>query len=495
MDKSQYLLKLEIDQLRHRIESEPQQVLAVAEQCLTRAKQIEFSDGILQSLIIMSRCLWCDMDYRAGLKTIKQAFTYQNSLETDDYLPEILHVHALHFWGQAKYYSAQQFWINALEQAALVEENEILIECLIGLGNVWRITNEHKLAGATHELAVKVANNTRIHWLEGKARILWAWDLYLLNQYVEMLTVLDGAEEALRGHPDRTWQAEVWDFRGLALLGLERLSDAEEATQRAHELAVKHDLVWMKAHSFISRARLELLRKNLDHATELLQLAEASADKFDNGELLSQICYQQSRVAEEQGDFRAALAAFRKYRQFSTAMLREQTIRAGLDKARASKRQLEQRARKLINRVRAQHEYDPEKHLSNVVSETYWWEQMVQFKAELQHATHSVIVIQHNDAHFLDVCTELVHSLCASQDLLSRLSSQRLGLLLAEKDDAAQQVYQTLLNMLAIYPWQRKGLSDEQPIVTLHSILSFPFTLEQLEEMSPQEESYGSSTQ
>lgn len=165
MDKSQYLLELEIDQLRHRIESEPQQVLAVAEQCLSRATQLGFSDGILQSLIIMSRCLWCNMDYRRGLKTIKQAFTYQNSLDTDDYLPEILHVHALHFWGQAKYYTAQQFWINALEQAALVDENEILIECLIGLGNVWRITNEYKLAASTHELAVKVANNTRIHWL------------------------------------------------------------------------------------------------------------------------------------------------------------------------------------------------------------------------------------------------------------------------------------------------------------------------------------------
>jgi len=495
LDKSQYLLELEIDQLRHRIESEPQQVLAVAEQCLSRATQLGFSDGILQSLIIMSRCLWCNMDYRRGLKTIKQAFTYQNSLDTDDYLPEILHVHALHFWGQAKYYTAQQFWINALEQAALVDENEILIECLIGLGNVWRITNEYKLAASTHELAVKVANNTRIHWLEGKARILWAWDLYLLEQYVDMLTVLDGAEEVLRGHSDRTWQAEVWDFRGLALLGLESLADAEDATQRAHELAVKHDLVWMKAHSYISRARLELLRKNLDKASKLLHAAEVSAEKFDNGELLSQICFQQSRVAEESGDFKSALEAFRKYRKFSITMLREQTILVGRDKARASKRQMEQRARKLINRVRSQHEYDPEKHLSNVVSETYWWEQMMEFKAELQHSSHSVIVIQHRDPHFLDVCTELVHSLCAHNDLLSRISSQRLGLLLAEKDEAAEQVYQTLLNMIEIYPWQRKELSGEMPNVTLHSILSFPFTLEQLEEMSLQEESYGSPTQ
>nr|MBF4359184.1 hypothetical protein [Vibrio anguillarum] len=97
----------------------------------------------------------------------------------------------------------QQYWINALEQSALVDEVEIQIESLIGLGNVWRITNEYQLSCSTHELAVKVANNSRIHWLEGKARILWAWDLYLLNQYIDMLTVLDGAEEALQDHPDK----------------------------------------------------------------------------------------------------------------------------------------------------------------------------------------------------------------------------------------------------------------------------------------------------
>ncbi|MFA0519895.1 hypothetical protein AB4501_23400, partial [Vibrio sp. 10N.222.55.E8] len=132
------------------------------------------------------------------------------------------------------------------------------------------------------------------------------------------------AEDALKYHKDNTWHAEVWDFRGLALLGLERLDDAEKATAKAHNLAIKHNLVWMKAHSYISRARLELLRKRPEQATELLKLAELSANEFDNGELLSQICYQQSLVAEENLDFKGALVAFKKYRQYSIGMLREQ---------------------------------------------------------------------------------------------------------------------------------------------------------------------------
>ncbi|WP_391091731.1 hypothetical protein [Vibrio sp. NH-UV-68] len=493
MDKSQRLLEVEIEQLKGRIETDPEKVWAVAEQCASRSAQILYPEGEIQCLVIMSRCAWCSMEYRKGLKYIKEAYSKLNVLDTDDLLPEILHIHALHYWGQAKYYSAQQYWINALEQSALIDETEIQLEALIGLGNVWRITNEYHLAKTTHELAVKVANNARIGWLEGKARILLAWDYYLLNNYVEMLSVLDGAAEALKDHYDKTWQAEVWDFRGLALLGLERIEDAEEATNKAHDLAIRHDLIWMKAHSFISRARVELLRKQPQKAAGLLIKAEQSAVTFDNGELLSQICFQQSLVAEESGDYRLALEAFRKYRRHSTNMLREQTARVSSDKARASKRQLEQRARKLINRIRGQHEFDPEKQLSQMVSETYWWEQLVLFKTELKRSNHAVIMLQHSDSNYLDICTELAHSLCNKQDLLSRLSSERLGILLADKGDEAVGVFDVLTKMIEIYPWHRKGLNNELPKVVYHDILSFPFTLDQLEENQRQEEHDGST--
>lgn len=216
---------------------------------------------------------------------------------------------------------------------------------------------------------------------------------------------------------------------------------------------------------------------------------------FDNGELLSQICFQQSRVAEECGEFKMALQAFKKYRKHSTEMLREQTARVSNDKARASKRQLEQRARKLINRIRGQHEFDPEKQLSQMVSEIYWWEQLVLFKTELKRSNHAVIIIQHSDSGYLDVCTELAHSLCNKRDLLSRLSGERLGMLLADKGDEALNVFHVLAKMIEIYPWHRKGLDKPLPKVSFQDILTFPFTLEQLEEHQQQESRNGSITE
>lgn len=36
--------------------------------------------------------------------------------------------------------------------------------------------------------------------------------------------------------------------------------------------------------------------------------------------------------------------------------------------------------------------------------------------------------------------------------------------------------------MLDIYPWKRRGLDGPKPTLYLQDILTFPFTLEQLEE-------------
>ncbi len=58
MDKSQQLLETEIAQLRSKIEAEPEKVFATAEQCVARANQILYPDGVIQGLIIMSRCLF-----------------------------------------------------------------------------------------------------------------------------------------------------------------------------------------------------------------------------------------------------------------------------------------------------------------------------------------------------------------------------------------------------------------------------------------------------
>lgn len=483
MNKSPETLDIEIDQLKRRLTINPGEVIRQAELCLARARQQHSSEAIIESLLIMSRCCWHLSQPKLGFRYAKEALTEQNRLDADEQLPTILHLKALHSFGAGKYFTAQQYWINALEQAALEEDIIIEIKSLMGLGDIWRETQQYDIACSTHKLAVHVANNTRKDWLEGRARILWAWDLYLAKNYVEMLEVLDGAQELLEDYPEKKWLAELWDFRALALLGLERLEDAEEATQTALDLATTHNLTWLKVHSAINRARLELMLGNIDIATELLEMAESAMDQSSNhdDELLSQIYYQQSIIAEQRHQLQLAFNAFKKYRHHALELVRNQKLRESKDIARESKRQLEKRAKKLINRVKGLYEYNPERHLSNVVSETYWWEQLMMFKTELLHASHTVIVIHHDNPKYIDICMELAHSLCSSRDLVSRLHSNKLGLLLAEKDKEAFEMYKIIQQMLKLYPWQRQGLEETIPAIALHNILTFPFTLEQLD--------------
>lgn len=493
MDTAHILLKNELEQLAKLCEAEPDTVLVSANQCLSKADQVLYPEGGIKACVIISQCYWYMMDYVAGLKTIKEALIRLNRLDTDLYLPEILHVHALQFWGQAKYYSAQQFWTKALEQAALVDETTIEIESLIGLGNVWRATQQHQLAMSTHALAVHVSNNARIDWLEGKSSIQLAKDYYLLNNYIEMFSTLDSAEEVLKHNGNQHWKAEIWDLRGLALLGLERIEDAEVATIKAYNLATENNLPLIQTQAYINRARLEIIRNNLESAKQFLSDAEFSAKQVGDDDLLSQICFQQSTVAEKQKHFENALIAFKKYRSHSIAQLKHQTALLSQDKARATMHQLDQQARKLINRIRRQVEFHHgEIGYTNLVSETYWWEHLVLFKSELTATTYAVILIQHANPAYLEVCVELAQCLCNKEDLISRISEDRVALLVGVKDAKAEKLHQFIQQTLSNYPWERRGLKQDTPMIELHDLLTFPYTLEQLDEMNqPAEINHG----
>ncbi|MZI94600.1 hypothetical protein F9817_15510 [Vibrio sp. CAIM 722] len=490
MSNRSLALEQTIQRLTNRLVQDPEQVLTDAHDCLLQAKTYNDNAATLQCLLLITQSSWRLKELKASLKYIRAALRLQQSLDNDDYLADIYHYHAVIYWEQAQYYTAQQYWIQSLEQSAWSDNPCIQIEALLGLGNVWRVTEEYKLAKATHELAVRAANSIRHTELEARARIFLSWDLYYLERYPEMLTVLQGADDLLQHNPDKILEAQVWDFRAVALLELGQVDAAEKAANQAHALADTYQSVWMKTLAMMSLAKIELLKGQTEQALKWLREAESHAQfsEVNSDEILARIYQKQSDIAEQMGDMQSAYLAFKHFRSHSLAYVRSQTAQLGSDKARLSKQQLEQKARKLINRIRGLHEYNPDKRYSNMVSETFWWEQLVQLKTELRQSNYSVIVVRHNDPRIIDVCTELTHTLSSSNDFLTRLSSERVGWLIADKGAEAEQLCRTLSQMLTIYPWHRKGLSCELPSVILQNILMFPFTLEQLEQESDNEE-------
>lgn len=438
---------------------------------------------VLQLMMLAAKFYLDNEQLPKGLKHIRHAYRLQQTLETDDYLAEILHIHARIFWKQAKYYSALQFWTRALELSAWSDSTDVQIQALIGLGNVWRATGVYNLAKVTHELAVKIANHTRQGQLEIRSRIFLSWDLYLLKQYPSMLTELEVAEDLLKSTPNDTLKAQTFDFRAAALLELGCIEDAHQATTIAQTLAETHGFDEMHILALINKAKIDVRREMPKLALEWLFKAEtiANANTSINHEVLALIYLQQSVTLESLTEYHEALNAYQRFRFHSLAHERETAMQLGLDKARKSKSLHEQRARKIINRLRGQYDFDSGKQLPKLVSETLWWERLVEFKTQLKNSNYSVIMLHHASPEHIDTCTEMTHSLSGPGDYLARLDSTHLGWLINSKGSSASELYDILRQMLKLYPWERRGLANTRPNVSLHNILMFPFTLEQLE--------------
>lgn len=469
-----------LKQLEARLEScsdNADSIKADIETVLSLSQGMHFKYGEVYAKLLISLAHWHLMQYPIGFKIARELLNSHQELEDDDLQPKILHVLASHSWGQAKLFSAQQYWIQALEQASLVGNNEIEIEALIGIGNIWRMRNSLDDAHFSHHIAAQKAKFYRISHLEAKAYILQAWDKYLQGHYHDMLPILLKSEALLTHHSNLTWKAEIYDFRGLAFLGLNHLDLAQQSCSYASELAQQHQLTWMMAHSSISLARIASAQSHYLPAYELLTKAELIAEQFDKGELRSQICLEQSRIAELTKDFEHALYSYKRYRQYKIALLQEQSNSLGKDKSNASKDQLDTRAKKLINRIQLQLE------LNNITSLIYLqpydkWVQHLSSIHQSQHIHHyHVIQFSDHSEEKLDIVTSFIHHYCKHGDLLTRKNDNEVLLLINDTKEKCDDICASLCTIFHSYPWQRYSFDSSIPSIRHMTVADYFTTL------------------
>lgn len=450
---------------------------------LELSEKIHFKYGAAYSKLIISIAHWHLMDYQAGFKSAKEVLQLQQELENDNLLPLILHTLALHSWGQAKLFSAQQYWIKALEQSSLIGNHEIEIEALIGLGNTWRMTNCLEQANSTHNVAAQRANYYRMPHLEAKAYILQAWDSYLLCDYQAMLPILFKAEKLLTDNSNLTWKAEIYDFRGLAFLGLDDLDSAQKYCSLANQLAIQHDLIWMKAHSAISLARIASAQSHFTLAYQLLTDAEVIAQQFDKGELRSQICLEQSRIAELTQNFELALYSYKRYRQYEIALIQEQSSSLGRDKTSTSKERLDIRAKNLIQRIEMQLKFNSMSSLTYLLPREKWYAHLKSILTNVLSDEYHLIMITDPSEDKINNLMLLGHHYCKHGDSITRLNDTEIAILINENKNKSQEIAHSISTLLSTYPWSRYSLNVSIPSVTHFSLheLNHHATLSQMQ--------------
>ncbi|WP_434361258.1 hypothetical protein NF212_22940 [Parasalinivibrio latis] len=468
-DLNQYL-----SELWGRIETDTTFVKNEAYRLKNHCIRVRDIQGAVQFSILSSQAYWHLMDYRRGLKTIQNALKLHKSQTELDSLGQIYHIHALHLWGQGKYLSAKQFWLNALEHALLMGETPLELEALIGIGNVWRITGNLDEAKRAHAHVASAAQLDGLQAIEGKSLILLAWDLKLLNAYNYMLPILDRAETVLSGVFNPTWTAEIHDFRGIALLGMGNLEQAEQACLRAYKIASDHNQTWMMTHCNISSALIAAAKADYAGSLSWLDKAEQTARQFDKGELLSQICEQQTSVAEKSGDYKLALLSYKKFRRYTEAILKEKSIISARDKTATSPKQLDQRALKILGgrettllQQRLTDILLASESRPKVVGVMEWGQYLEKARSDASGVQFHIISVTHSNPSFLSKATSLLINLLSKDDVICEIQPQRYCVLTSRTDNAALRLKDDIGAVLSSFPWDGAMSSMSLPSVEL----------------------------
>ncbi|WP_087023979.1 hypothetical protein [Thaumasiovibrio subtropicus] len=463
MNPTQFQIDKDLAAVRKKIELEPTSALEESLRLCEACEQIHYIFGLVEAHSLTSLAYWHLMDYIEGIKAVRQAAKYATQLDTDEKNAMISHLFALHYWGQAKYYTAQSYWIDSLEHATLNSQAEYEIEALIGLGNVWRITNSYDSAEETHQIALELSENKGIHWLAGKAAILLAWDRYLLHDYKGMLDTLSTAKRMLKAFPSPTWHAEISDFHALAYLGLNRLDEAAVASQEAIKIATENDLTWMVAHSSITHARIAFTNQEHALAKNLLESALHAAQYFDRGDLLSQICQLLSENAERAKDYKTALQYFREFRRYSADLLQDQSQNQGKDKAQASRRALNHRANKNIRRLTTSIENARTSTFKHYREQRDWLSVADKLFKSDSGDDYVILLIHASLKEQLSTLMGIAHSVCHENESITVLDRTTIALLVKETN--RENTITLLSHFIEFYQWDNKeyGIPTIEP--------------------------------
>ncbi|MBE9608992.1 hypothetical protein [Chitinilyticum piscinae] len=428
------------------------------QEALQAARSAAYVAGQVHAHLTLALLRWELMQYRDGLREAQTALHLARDEEVADHLAEAWHAHALNCWGLARYTSALQSWLNALEIAELERNHEIAVEALVGIGNIWRTSQELGQAARVHRLACRLAREQGLQWLAGKAAILQGWDAYLLRRHDEALDALDLAAGLLADCPNYTWQAEIHDFRGLVYLDRGELLLAREEVAAAHALAVQHGLTWMLAHSAISLASIALQTGEMATARTLLTRAEAEAAHFDQGELLARIALVRSELEQQAGDGQAALRFYRQHRRHDLHQLRQSYAEKRPLNGAQQHDQLRRRASRVIDRL--------EETATPVLSaqqggqcQPGHWLRALQRAARLASPQAAVVLVS-GSPECLPGVNRVLAACAGAQDIQSELASGEAVLLLRDvcPVDAAR-MQQSVQVQLRAYPWWRSGIA------------------------------------
>lgn len=323
MDENVLSIDLQLLELKRQDHLSPSEMRQQVEQIQAAAERIQYPHGMTEAMLFLVHLLWADMDFARARKIIRQAIQFAKQDGALNLLAEAYHLSALIYVASGRYTLALSQWLKCLKLMRGLQQDNLYIEVLIGLGNLWTVDQQNEKAQAELSQALERAQQIQSKSLAAKAAICLSRERLKLGYFEEALSSLEEAEASLSTHNNPTWLAEIYNYRARTWLALSQADRAQADCQQAWQFVSPHShLVWAQCLTLVSLAQIALAKRS-NPLPELNQ-ASALAAQYNLTFFLSQIALIRSQYAEQQGLWDQALADFKQYRQYDLGELAQQ---------------------------------------------------------------------------------------------------------------------------------------------------------------------------
>jgi two-component system cell cycle response regulator len=319
--------------------------LLLSEQACQLAIQTEYHLGYAQGLLNHARALAQDPFFEESIALMRHSLMLGEEHDFQQHIVDCLQEIAGAYYCQCEYDLALQYWSYCLDLSLNLSDDDAYIQANIGIGQIYFSHDDFVAALEHHRQAAEYIPRIKNDKLIACLLINLGGDYLGLLQYDEALKVLqDGLLFAKKiDHPE--YISEALCLIGQAQWALGQLDIARCNLLSALKINKKLKNQWCLASNYLALGKISLAVRDDPLASKYLKQGLLHAQRRNAANLVFQFEALIAELAELNGDFKSALAYFKRFH------LGQQAVKNQLSphKLQAMKMQLEMESARLEN--------------------------------------------------------------------------------------------------------------------------------------------------